>query len=91
MSDIKKSKAYKKAYQRADHLCNTMPKRFLKMISPEGEPIEQKQAFEDRLAEFKAEQKALKKSGSRLLMKKHGIKLPKGKHIKSKGINKSID
>lgn len=91
MKNKKKSEAYKKAYERADRLFKTMPYLAREMYSPDGEPPEQKQAFEDRFDEYKIEEDCKRKMSRKKLMKKYGSKLIRYEQSKSKDIDRTID
>lgn len=89
MKDLRKSEDYQKAYRRADRICRFMPHLIDKMESPDGESIEQKQAFEDRISEYKIERDSMNNMPKSELMKKYGAKLIRYNQKRMKNRNKT--
>lgn len=87
MKDLSESDEYKKAYLRADRICRYMPQMVDKMASPKGEPLAQKQAFEDRVIDYRIEQDSMNNMPPKMLFKKYGSRLIKynQRHSKDKG------
>lgn len=77
MEDLSQTQEYKKAYEQADRLCRERPDMIDQLIPSENEPPAIRQAFEDRISDFKIEQDSMGNMSHRDLFKKYGLRLQK--------------